>query len=222
VLAVPSLRTRCAVLPRRALQSVVSLSGLARQAMGCRHREQPKLSEEGIRPSFVIVETSSLTRSVILFSQHRPQSTSDKGVDRREREAVGLLEVGVPPQPGSVLRLPLMGRRPSSHFSSVGEPFGPCVAVRSPLSNSWGKGAFCRRQTELDSFSSTFAQSRTLDRSRRQEMAASVKPCRVPRADIRRLHRGGARRLLVPGAGALRDVPRPPACGPTVCARRPP
>ena len=28
--------------------------------------------------------------------------------------------------------------------------------------------------------------------------------------------------LLVPGAGALRDVPGPPACGPTVCARRPP
>ena len=28
--------------------------------------------------------------------------------------------------------------------------------------------------------------------------------------------------LMVPGAGALRDVPGPPARGPTICARRPP
>jgi len=52
--AVPSLRTRCAVFPRRALQSVVSTSGLARQAMGLMHREQPKVSEEGIRPALMI------------------------------------------------------------------------------------------------------------------------------------------------------------------------
>jgi hypothetical protein len=47
VITVPSLRTRCAVPPRRALQSVVSSSGLARQAMDFAHREPPKLSEEG-------------------------------------------------------------------------------------------------------------------------------------------------------------------------------
>ena len=64
--------------------------------MGFGHREQPKTSEEGIRPPFVIVQTSSLARSVLLFSQHRPQSTANEAVDRREREAVGLLEVGVP------------------------------------------------------------------------------------------------------------------------------
>jgi hypothetical protein len=52
--AVPSLRTRCAIFPRRALQSVVSTSGLARQAMGLMHREQPKVSEEGIRPLLMI------------------------------------------------------------------------------------------------------------------------------------------------------------------------
>lgn len=64
--------------------------------MGCVHREQPKISEEGIRPSFVIVQTSPLTRSVLLFPQHRPQSTPDKAVDRREGEAMGMFEVGVP------------------------------------------------------------------------------------------------------------------------------
>ena len=60
MLAVSSLRTRCVaqgqptVFPRRALQSVVSESGLARRAMGLVHREQPKISEESIRPLFVI------------------------------------------------------------------------------------------------------------------------------------------------------------------------
>jgi len=49
--------------------------------MGFRHREEPKIGEEGIRPLFVIVETSSLTRSVLLLSQHRPQSTPNKAVD---------------------------------------------------------------------------------------------------------------------------------------------
>src|SRR5436309_12233780 len=58
-MAVPSLRTRCAVLPRRALQSVVSSSGLARRLMGLVHREQPKISEESIRPCGVIAEASS-------------------------------------------------------------------------------------------------------------------------------------------------------------------
>jgi len=49
--------------------------------MGLRHREQSKISEEGIRPSFVIVKTSSLTRSVLLFPQHSSQTTPDKAVD---------------------------------------------------------------------------------------------------------------------------------------------
>src|ERR1700712_1353751 len=55
-IAVPSLRTRCAVFPRRALQSVVSTSGLARQSMSLGHREQPQISEEDIWPSPVIAK----------------------------------------------------------------------------------------------------------------------------------------------------------------------
>jgi hypothetical protein len=49
--------------------------------MSVRHREEPKTSEEGIWPSFVIVKTSSLTRAMLLFAQHRPQSTSNKAVN---------------------------------------------------------------------------------------------------------------------------------------------
>src|SRR5437879_5560372 len=95
-LAIPSLRTRCAVLPRRALQSVVSTSGLARQAMGIEHREQPKVGEEGIRPPYMIVEAVSLTRSALLLAQHCPQSTANKAVDRRECVPMGMLEVAIP------------------------------------------------------------------------------------------------------------------------------
>ncbi len=36
------------------------------------HREQPKISEEGIRPLFVIALASSLTPPVFLPAQHRP------------------------------------------------------------------------------------------------------------------------------------------------------
>ena len=49
-----TVRTVRAVFPRRALQSVVSTSGLARQAVGLMHLEQPKVSEEGIRPLLMI------------------------------------------------------------------------------------------------------------------------------------------------------------------------
>jgi len=48
-----TVRTVRAVFPRRALQSGVSTSGLARQAMGRMH-EQPKVSEERIRPLLMI------------------------------------------------------------------------------------------------------------------------------------------------------------------------
>lgn len=57
----PSLRTRCAVLPRQALQLVVSASGLARQSVDFRHCENPQVGEEGIRPLFVIASALALT-----------------------------------------------------------------------------------------------------------------------------------------------------------------
>jgi hypothetical protein len=49
--------------------------------MGRKHREQPKVSEEGIRPLLVIASASALTRSVLLPAQHRPQATANKAVD---------------------------------------------------------------------------------------------------------------------------------------------
>jgi hypothetical protein len=45
------------------------------------HREQPKVSEEGIRPLFVIALASALTRSVLPPAQQRPQPTANKAVN---------------------------------------------------------------------------------------------------------------------------------------------
>jgi hypothetical protein len=44
---------------------------LARQSKGLGHREQPKISEEGIWPSGVIAEASTLTRTMKLSTQDR-------------------------------------------------------------------------------------------------------------------------------------------------------
>jgi len=49
--------------------------------MGIGHREQPKGGEEGIRPSHMIVEASSLARSALLLAQHGPQSATNEAVD---------------------------------------------------------------------------------------------------------------------------------------------
>jgi hypothetical protein len=54
---------------------------LARQSVGVGHPERPEVSEKGLWPLFVIVQTLALTRSVLLFSQHRPQATPDEGID---------------------------------------------------------------------------------------------------------------------------------------------
>ena len=91
-----SLRTRCAVFPRRALQSVVSTSGLARRFKGRGHREQPKISEEGIWPSRVIAKASTLTRTMKLSTQDRSKAATNKAVDGREGVSVGLLEIAEP------------------------------------------------------------------------------------------------------------------------------
>ena len=64
--------------------------------MGCRQREQPKISEEGIRPAPMIVQGMTLTRPVVLSAQHSPQATVDKAVDGREGEPMGVLEVTIP------------------------------------------------------------------------------------------------------------------------------
>src|SRR6267154_3943516 len=95
-LAVPSLRTRCAVCPRRALQSVVSASGLARRSMSLGHREQPKISEEDIWPTSVIAKASTLTRTMKLSAQDRSQTATNKAVDEREGVTVGVLEIAEP------------------------------------------------------------------------------------------------------------------------------
>jgi len=62
--------------------------------MSCRHREQPKVGEEGIWPLFVIVQASSLTRSVLLFSQHRSQPAAN------ETQAIVALVAAAPDSPG--------------------------------------------------------------------------------------------------------------------------
>jgi hypothetical protein len=52
----PSLRTVRADLPHTALQSVVSSSGLTRQGEGFGQGEKPTLSEEGIRPTAMVLQ----------------------------------------------------------------------------------------------------------------------------------------------------------------------
>jgi hypothetical protein len=54
---------------------------LARQFVGRGHREQPKISEEGIWPLFMIALASPLTWSVLLPAQYRPQPATNKSVD---------------------------------------------------------------------------------------------------------------------------------------------
>ena len=84
------------VFPRRALQSVVSTSGLARRAKGLVHREQPKISEESVRPWFVIARVVPLTRPMQPPAHHRPQSAANKAVDGRERVVMRMPEVAQP------------------------------------------------------------------------------------------------------------------------------
>ena len=64
--------------------------------MGLRHREQPKISEERIRPSFVIVLVVSLTWPMKPPTHHGPQPTANKAIDGRERVVMRMLEVAKP------------------------------------------------------------------------------------------------------------------------------
>ena len=64
--------------------------------MGLGHREQPKISEESIRPLFVIALVVSLARPMKPPAHHRPQSTANKAVDGRERVMMRMLEVVKP------------------------------------------------------------------------------------------------------------------------------
>jgi hypothetical protein len=63
--------------------------------MGLEHREQPKIGEEEIRPLFMIAKTSTLTRTMIMTTQHRTQPTTNKSIDWRERTPVSMLEVAI-------------------------------------------------------------------------------------------------------------------------------
>ena len=64
--------------------------------MGLVHREQPKISEESIRPLFVIAPVVPLTRPMKPPAHHRPQSTANKAVDGRERVLMRMLEIAKP------------------------------------------------------------------------------------------------------------------------------
>ena len=64
--------------------------------MSLGHREQPKISEEVIWPSGVIAKASTLTRTMKLSAQDRPQTTTNKAVDRREGVLVCMLEIAEP------------------------------------------------------------------------------------------------------------------------------
>jgi hypothetical protein len=64
--------------------------------MSLGHREQPKISEEGIWPSGVIVKASTLTRTMKLSAQKRSQTATNKAVDGREGVVVGVLKIAEP------------------------------------------------------------------------------------------------------------------------------
>jgi hypothetical protein len=64
--------------------------------MSLGHREQPKISEEGIRPSSVIAKAATLTRAMKLSAQDRSQTATNKAVDGREGVSVGVLEIAEP------------------------------------------------------------------------------------------------------------------------------
>jgi hypothetical protein len=69
---------------------------LARQSKGLGHREQPKISEEGIWPSRVNAKASALTRTMKLSAHDRSQTAMNKAVDGREGVAIGMLEIAEP------------------------------------------------------------------------------------------------------------------------------
>ena len=64
--------------------------------MGLGHREQPKISEEGIWPSSVIAKAVTLTRTMKLSAQDRSQTATNEAVDGRERESMGMPEITEP------------------------------------------------------------------------------------------------------------------------------
>jgi hypothetical protein len=64
--------------------------------MSLGHREQPKISEEGIWPSGVIAKASTLTRTMKLSAQDRSQTATNKAVDGLEGVAGGVLEIAEP------------------------------------------------------------------------------------------------------------------------------
>jgi hypothetical protein len=64
--------------------------------MSLGHREQPKISEEGIWPSTVIAKAATLPRTMKLSAQNRSQTATNKAVDGREGVTVGVLEIAEP------------------------------------------------------------------------------------------------------------------------------
>ena len=85
-----------AVLPHTALQSVVSLSGLARQNPGFVQGEKPVLSEEGTGPAKVITCRASKARTFLPLAQDRSQSPPNETINVSKCCSMGMLEVPEP------------------------------------------------------------------------------------------------------------------------------
>ena len=85
-----------AVLPHTALQSAVSLSGLAHRNMGFVQGEKPMLSEEGIRPAPVITRSPPKTGTFLPLTQDCPQAPPHETVNITERGSMGVFEVSKP------------------------------------------------------------------------------------------------------------------------------
>ena len=85
-----------AVLPHTALQSAVSLSGLARRNIGFLQGEKPVLSEEGIRPAPMIALCPTKSRTFLPLTQDRSQPAPHEAVNVTERGPMGVLEVSKP------------------------------------------------------------------------------------------------------------------------------
>ncbi len=64
--------------------------------MSLGHREQPKISEEGIWPSTVIAKAATLPRTMKLSAQNRSQTATNKAVDGREGVGVSVLKIAEP------------------------------------------------------------------------------------------------------------------------------
>jgi len=84
-----------AVLPHTALQTVVSLSGLARQIM-TGQKGEPMFSEKGIRPAVVVSRAMASCKALGLVAQQRAPAPADATVEGRELRAMGVRKLREP------------------------------------------------------------------------------------------------------------------------------